>query len=487
MRLPIAGIDYTNKEWLSFRNMMIDGLKEKMPQYSDFSDSDAGVVLIELLAKGLDILSYYQDSNMNEVFIATAQQWASMHLLCQMTGYTPKTATAAVFKQVFKLSAPAASPVTIPRGTLLKTLGYSSIEPPIYFETNTTLTIPEGKYGDEKTDNEYDYFVYVSQGKTITQDSIGTSIGVANQTFMLNYNSCIIDSLQLLVNEGYGYSVWNRVSNFVDSTSVSNDYRIEQYGNGTTKIIFGDNSTGKIPLSSTYPILATYKIGGGTEGNVAPNSIIELDESIAQVAETFNPYTAEIPGIDSEDIETVRTNSIAYGISHWSLLTAMDFENYIRAEYREKILLISAVPDDYNLFLINLFFFMKPSYTYTEIKEMLEKDLLERTVPNGELTFNLGELKEVDLTFDLIVQKGYSQTDVKQRVIDFITEYFKLGNINFEEDVVISVMITEIFYNISGIKSLFLDSPDEDVIAGEKTKVVSLGELTVNAIGGIVE
>ena len=54
-------VDYTNKDYESFRQDMIVRLQQKIPEYTDTSESDFGIVLIELLAHGLDILSYYND------------------------------------------------------------------------------------------------------------------------------------------------------------------------------------------------------------------------------------------------------------------------------------------------------------------------------------------------------------------------------------------------------------------------------------------
>ena len=49
-------VDYTNKDYESFRQDMIVRLQQKIPEYTDTSESDFGIVLIELLAHGLDIL-----------------------------------------------------------------------------------------------------------------------------------------------------------------------------------------------------------------------------------------------------------------------------------------------------------------------------------------------------------------------------------------------------------------------------------------------
>ena len=44
------GFDFSTRDYEGFRNSMIEMLKVKIPEYSDFSQSDVGIVLIELLA-----------------------------------------------------------------------------------------------------------------------------------------------------------------------------------------------------------------------------------------------------------------------------------------------------------------------------------------------------------------------------------------------------------------------------------------------------
>ena len=71
-RKATIGIDYTSKDYEAFREMMIDYLNSKMPEY-DTSQSDAGIVLLEGTAKACDILSMYNDVVANDVILDTTQ------------------------------------------------------------------------------------------------------------------------------------------------------------------------------------------------------------------------------------------------------------------------------------------------------------------------------------------------------------------------------------------------------------------------------
>ena len=57
MRKPTQNIDYTSRDYEAYRELMLQKLREKIPEYTDTSQTDAGIVLLECLANGLDILS----------------------------------------------------------------------------------------------------------------------------------------------------------------------------------------------------------------------------------------------------------------------------------------------------------------------------------------------------------------------------------------------------------------------------------------------
>ena len=70
-RQPV--IDYLTKDYAGFRQAMLDQIPLRLPAWKDRSESDFGVVLIELFAYVADILSYYQDRVANEAYLATKE------------------------------------------------------------------------------------------------------------------------------------------------------------------------------------------------------------------------------------------------------------------------------------------------------------------------------------------------------------------------------------------------------------------------------
>jgi len=80
-------IDYLARDYNSFRQALIDLIPAKLPEWTDRSEADFGIVLIELFAYMGDILSYYQDRIANEAFLTTAQERRSVINHLRLIGY----------------------------------------------------------------------------------------------------------------------------------------------------------------------------------------------------------------------------------------------------------------------------------------------------------------------------------------------------------------------------------------------------------------
>lgn len=89
-------IQYSNKTFVDFRQQLVDYAKNYFPDtYNDFSPTSPGMMFIEMAAYVGDILSFYQDIQLQETFIQYAQEPGNLYNLAYMMGYRPKISTAA--------------------------------------------------------------------------------------------------------------------------------------------------------------------------------------------------------------------------------------------------------------------------------------------------------------------------------------------------------------------------------------------------------
>ena len=434
-RVPTKGIDYTSKDYESFRNDMIKNLQIRMPEYTDTRQSDAGIVILELLAQGLDIISYYQDVLANEAFLSTAEQRSSILKWCQMLGYIPKASTPSEFTQVFVLSSAQSTDTVIPIGTKVKTRS-SSTEPEIYFETASDLVIPAGSLGNEKLGDDYRYSVKVIQGVSVSGELLGSSTGSKDQSFKLNYTPVILDSISVSVNEGDGFERWERVDSFIDSTSTSRVYTATINDNDEAVITFGDGVFGKIPLAYDSGIYCDYRVGGGTQGNVGAEKICLLDSNIALVESTFNPNTADVEGHNKESIEEIKMNAPASYRTIWGAITTQDFAEVTKANFPEVDKVVAYRTGEKNTD-INLYVMLKDD---APLKNSLKQSILDMFDENkgGRKLIGAGQVYLFDaltqyMGLDVVLKAKprYDSNVVSKQVEDFIRDYFATYQKNF--------------------------------------------------------
>ncbi len=84
-RRPV--IDYVTKDYEGFRQGMLNQIPLLLPNWTDRSESDFGVVMVELFAYVADILSYYQDRVANEAYLPSATQRRSVVELLRLIDY----------------------------------------------------------------------------------------------------------------------------------------------------------------------------------------------------------------------------------------------------------------------------------------------------------------------------------------------------------------------------------------------------------------
>lgn len=481
-RKPTQGIDYTSKDYEAFRELMVQKLQEKMPEYTDTSETDAGIVILEALANGLDILSLYLDIIANDVILPTTQDRKLAVIISKCLGYTPYNQTASEYPQVFVLSEKRSEATVIPRGTIVKTPDSSDLAT-LTFETMEDLIIPANCLGNEKDDDgNYLYTVRIQQGESVYQDVIGTSSGAPLQSFQLNYLNVLVDSLEVLVNEGYGQEVWTRVDSFIDCNEDSKVYMTTVDEFNVCTIEFGNGLKGKIPVSYPSGIIANYRIGGGEAGNVSANIITELDTSIAYVEETFN-LEATVLGHEKESLESIKENAPANFRVRDRIITLTDYEDIIRLNFYD-FLRLKAVQDSVDKKLVHIYYMMRPDYKYTsKLSQEVVEFVSSRTILGTTFDINPYVPQEVNLTCVMYVDRDYDKDELKanaEAYLDGVT--FHYGELLFGDSIVKSDLESEIKDTFDGILSFRINTPTSDIISPtQEQNVLVKGKINIEA------
>lgn len=464
-RKPTTGIDYTSRDYEAFRELMIQFLKEKMPEYTDTSETDAGIVILEALANGLDILSLYIDVIANDVILPTTQDRKLAVTLAKCLGYIPYNQTASEYPYVFVLSEIRSENTLIPKGTVVKTKDSFDLAT-LYFETKEDFIIPAGVLGNEKgSENNYLYTTIIQQGTSIYQDVIGTSSGAPLQSFKLNYTNALIDSLELYINEGKGQELWTRVDSFLDYDENSKVYTTSVDEFDVCTVEFGNGLKGKIPTSYPNGIVANYRVGGGEASNVSAGIITELDSSIPYVESGFN-LEAVVLGHDKESLESIKENAPAMFRARDRLVTLGDYEDLLRINFYD-FLAIKALRDSTDKKLAHIYYMLRSGYSLTDsLVSKVTEYITARQMIGTSFDLNPYVEQPVNMDCVLYVDSNYDKEDIQSDVETYLKDVtFYYGDLKFGDSLVKSDLESEIKNTFGGILAFRINSPAEDIIS----------------------
>ncbi|RZH67290.1 putative baseplate assembly protein [Natrinema altunense] len=124
---------------------------------------------------------------------------------------------------------------------------------------------------------------------------------------------------------------WQQVSDFLESEATDRHYVVDRI-DGT--VSFGDGNRGRIPPAGQGNITVTYTTGGGRDGNVAADTITDLQSSISLAEDVSNPKPAD-GGADAESRDALverTTNQLKH---RDRAVTPTDYERVANAAFRE--------------------------------------------------------------------------------------------------------------------------------------------------------
>ena len=117
---------------------------------------------------------------------------------------------------------------------------------------------------------------------------------------------------------------WQERESLLDSGPNDPDFVVETDDEGRGILRFGDGELGR-ELPADPALVATYRVGNGTEGNVAADALTRLDAAVPGVDSVRNPLPA-VGGTDAEAIVDVQRDAPQEFLSvQYRAVTAKDY------------------------------------------------------------------------------------------------------------------------------------------------------------------
>lgn len=101
-------VKYLAKDFDSFVSDFQNFTKVYFPStYKDFSETSSGMMIIDLLANGSDVLRFYLDRRFNELLLDNAVEKSNIYSICRTLGYKPTKRAASLAELTIYLQVPA--------------------------------------------------------------------------------------------------------------------------------------------------------------------------------------------------------------------------------------------------------------------------------------------------------------------------------------------------------------------------------------------
>ncbi|WP_404370543.1 putative baseplate assembly protein [Corallococcus coralloides] len=449
-------VDYTNKDYASLRQALLELARYRLPEWTDRSPADLGVLLVDLFSYMGDVVLYYQDRIAAESFLHTASERRSVMHLLRLLAYelAPPAPASADLRITFR--PPTGSPVvTLANGTQFSARGaagellFEYLGPTFTIDLNSdqVQVIAGGK-------RVYDGLP-VTQSASGASEILGSSTGEPNLSFPLARSPLILDSLVVEVNEGgAGWVRWDRRESLLYndsgdgrpslSTPESRHYYVQFDEEDRASVRFGDGVYGRRPPAGVNNLRATYRVGGGAAGNVPAGAISRVRSSgLAQWVDSVTNLLPAAGGTDHESLaDAIRFGPLAFRSGQ----RAVTLDDYVVQAHRAGgVAKVRARSRGWNVVEL----YVAPEGTTVR---PVPEDLRRRLIAYFEAKRMAGTFVDVldatfvpiDLSADVVFDRHFHGDAVRQAVEAAVRDVLAFDNVDFGQSIYLSDLYARI-------------------------------------------
>jgi hypothetical protein len=268
-------INYTRLDFDSIKEGVLNFIRTNYPdQQNDFFESNAGIMIIDILSYINDILAFRTDFLVNEAYLSTASTDKAILNLLNLINYSPSGKSSAIGTVQIKITD--IDPALYIGGALGRDVIISVGSNPYkisisdnagnplafeLFKSSSDLTsaviFPAGSViGDTMN-------ATIIEGNTVFNNLTLPSSVTQNFVITLPSTNIIQDSIEVKING----IIWRNTANFAYENGTTNSYEIRPTENSLLQLIFGDGIFGAIPPAGAI-VEIKYRTGGGALGNI---------------------------------------------------------------------------------------------------------------------------------------------------------------------------------------------------------------------------
>ena len=505
-------IDFAASDFITYRQALIDYVKATFPlDYNNFSESDFGMLLIELMASVGHIQSNKSDYLANENFIGTARSRDSVKRLLELIGVRMKGPISAAANASISFTSGTVNPAKVLVGvgdravTVESPQDKNSMSYTLYKVNNNgtvDLDDPTTNLVFSVTGNFPTGVVTVDnavllEGALVVEEGTFRS-GETLKSINLGQGPYVEKSAQVFI-EGNPLTegVYKEEENiYFASGSSDKIFQVVSDENFKASLLFGDSSVGMSPsIGDRYTV--TYRVGGGSRGNIgdsyinAPVTVLASSvggtESIA--AATLQNTSIATGGRDAETVAQAKRYGPLWFRSQDRLVTLGDyrgFANRFASNYGSTGKAVAVVRRAYSSAnIIDLFVLERASdlqlrRATQEYKRQLIEAIDDKKMLTDEVVVVDGLIRTLDLFVVLTLDEKFKrlQSDIIQVARNSILNYMNMDNTDFGERFEPQDLIRTVLENEPQIRFARVDNVESTLKVGFN-EIIQLNNLDI--------
>jgi hypothetical protein len=498
-------INFAATDFESLRESLIKYIKTVYPlEYQNFTESDLGVMLIELVAYMGAVMSLKADMLAHENYISTAKNRDNVKKLLELLGVKLKGPVSAAANASLTLDSTSVfNPVVISPSNRVITITspedgaqvsytlYKTINGQLdSLNSNASIEL-YGSESDSQTSTVWTNLALlegtlVSQTGTFSENNISKFINLTESPVIEKSVNVYLNSIDSSLSGS-----WTQVDNlFFVSGSGSNVFEVIYSDNFEATVLFGDGINGKAVPTNT-PYLVTYRIGGGSRGNLA-NEVINfpITDQNSQPGTIQNTSVAS-GGRDAESVAEAKKYGPLIFKTQDRLVTAQDYATYANsfatatgATGKAK----AVVRDAYSsanildIYLLQVASNIQLQQASIQFKKDLLESIETKKMMTDEVVLVDGVIRTLDLVVTIRIDK-YQQPNeefIKAKVRDLILSFFNVANIDFGKPFIRAELVRDLL-KAQEIRFATVDNLESDVYV-DFNEIIQLNNFIINVV-----
>jgi len=510
-------IDFAANDFDSLKIALYDYIKAVYSlDYNNFLESDLGGMLIDLMSYVGSVTSMKADFLANENYLRTAKNRNNVKKLLELVGVRMKGPISAAANARITF---ASSPFDDVDQDLIidatdRTIVINSAQDgePLNFtlyKVENGLVNPANQDGNillkeveasnfaegdaPGSGSVFDNLVLLEGAFVKKTGTFGNSTGT--KTVTLDIGPIVEGSVEVFVEGDAATSgVYTRTDNIYFASGASDKvFQVVTDDDFRGTVVFGDSIIGISPKPSDSYVV-TYRVGGGSRGNIASeviNAPITATRGVTEAQGTLENTSIGTGGAEAETVENAKRYAGLTFRRQDRLVTLLDyvsFANSFISQYGSTGRATAATRRAFcSANIIDIYVLEKASDTQLrKATPTFKKQLIDAMSPKKMLTDEVvvvdGLIRTLDLVVTIRVDREVKEQEevIKAQVRDTILTYMNIGNRNFGQEFNPQDLAREIFQNPYVVFATIDNFPQ--VVKADFNEIIQLNNLAINVV-----